>query len=285
MSGLAVMCCGVRWFPRLRDSVEFYSALGLVVVSIVVMLHALLGFSAVLWLVNLAFKDMLTVKLLGSWVVMTALAVVATMTQVKAGQKASTIVRKYFHLLALFVFLPGVVLKPCLLYVASGVMLAVFIGLEMVRVVKLPPVSAVLDSVFLVFSDEKDSSLALTPIYLLVGCSVPLWLHPEPSSSPQVLLPLLSGLLSVGVGDTAASVCGSLCGRHFWPDSRKTKEGSAACFLSQLFFVIALIHFGYAPRNNLLQPIAAIAVVTLVEATTDQIDNLALPLIMYCMLL
>lgn len=86
----------------------------------------------------------------------------------------------------------------------------------MVRVLKLPPAAATLDSVFQVFADEKDYSLALTPIYLLVGCSAPLWLHPGPATTAP-LLPLMAGLLSVGVGDTAASICGSWFGRHHWP--------------------------------------------------------------------
>lgn len=70
------------------------------------------------------------VKLMLSWVVFSGLAVVAACTQVKADQKASTVVRKYFHLLALLVYLPGILLKPCLLYLASGITLAIFIGIE-----------------------------------------------------------------------------------------------------------------------------------------------------------
>lgn len=96
----------------------------------------------------------------------------------------------------------------------------------------------------------------------------------------------------------------------FITGSKKTKEGSAACFLSQLFLVIALIHFGkyaiftylglciyeiyrisfisfyisgYIPRTNLIKPTFAIALVSIVEAKTDQIDNLAMPLLMYVM--
>lgn len=70
------------------------------------------------------------IKLFGSWILFTALAVTAAATQVQRGQKATTIVRKYFHLLALLVYLPGLVLKPCFLYLASGVIFAVLIGLE-----------------------------------------------------------------------------------------------------------------------------------------------------------
>lgn len=136
-------------------------------------------------------------------------------------KSSSTSVRKYFHLLIVLVFVPGLIYQCTLLFVASGMMLAVFILLETIRLIELWPLSDVLHRSVGTFLDSQDSGLvALTPIYLLSGCALPLWLHPCPcdltDSGGFALVPLLAGVLSVGIGDAAASVFGSKFGKHKW---------------------------------------------------------------------
>ncbi len=93
-------------------------------------------------------------------------------------------------------------------------------------------------------------------------------------------------MLSVGVGDSAASVIGSRFGRLRFPDSSKTVEGAAASALAQLAFLWLLSAAGaldpsLAAWSGLWPPVCAVA---LLEAVTSQVDNLVLPAVMYIML-
>ncbi|KAF6211081.1 hypothetical protein GE061_014194 [Apolygus lucorum] len=267
-----------------RKPLEFYSLLSISVLALLVSLYFLIGENPLFWILALFSKDMVTVWLILFWVVCTCLALGMVSTQISSEKKANTVTRKIFHLLSLLVFVPGIILKPCTIYLASGVAFALLLALDMLRVLDMPPFGKFLQLGFLRFVDEKDDGpLALTPVYLLVGCALPLWIHPDLDKGD--LLPLFAGLLSIGVGDSAASTCGTFVGKNRWPGSKKTKEGTAACFLSQLFLVIFLIHIGYVPRTNLIKPTFAIATSSIVEAKTDQVDNIVLPLMMYAMML
>jgi dolichol kinase len=189
------------------------------------------------------------------------------------------------------VFVPGLIFQCQFLYVASVVILAVFIILEMARVIKLYPVAEILESSVKAFIDEKDAGqVTFTPIYLLVGCSLPLWIHNSPcdlaGSTSFEFLPLISGILSIGIGDTFASVVGSTVGRHKWPKSNKSVEGTIASIIAQAAFIYALNTLGFVPLNTRLTALCGIAVIinSLVEALTDQVDNLVLPIVTYVIL-
>lgn len=161
------------------------------------------------------------------------LTVVTVHWQMNRGERSNTRTRKIFHVLIVFVFLPGLIYQCTFLYVSTGIALALLIVLETMRIIQLAPIHRILEAAVESFIDEKDAgAVALTPIYLLVGCSLPMWIHPCPcdltDSAGFELIPLLSGVISVGIGDTAASIIGSKFGRIKWPRE---------CLKKKFFFI------------------------------------------------
>lgn len=100
----------------------------------------------------------------------------------------------------------------------------------------MPPLGEILQQGFAAFADEKDSLLSLTPIYLFCGLSFPLWMP----TNNLTLLVLLSGVLTVGIGDTAASFVGNKWGSHKWLGTEKSIEGTIACIFFQVCVIFGL---------------------------------------------
>ncbi len=95
----------------------------------------------------------------------------------------------------------------------------------------------------------------------------------------------LSGLMTVGIGDSFASLIGSRFGRTKYPFSKKSLEGTLALICSQLLvFYILSARFElfdlFALPNFLFISISVVAS-GFVEAFSVDNDNLVLPLVVY----
>ncbi|XP_071050916.1 dolichol kinase [Onthophagus taurus] len=278
--------------PSLRSPKLFYPSLFLALTFLMVIpLQILILKNPLVWIFELFTRDTMQIKIFLYWSLCISAAVYTLIKQISGAQKASSVVRKTFHILAVLIYVPGLLAECSILYLASGVVLGLFIGIETTRLIRLPQVVTFLEDGFSVFRDEKDiGSVALTPMYLLAGVSFPIWIHPSPcdmtNSAGFNLLPLLSGILSIGVGDSAASYLGAWIGKHKWKGSFKTIEGTMGCVLSQVLFIYLLMHLGYVDMhlNTLIKVGLAITVTSVVEAKTTQVDNLVLPMVMYLML-
>ncbi|XP_034246891.1 dolichol kinase isoform X2 [Thrips palmi] len=269
--------------PETREPYLFYVVLSLAVLTTVVCLHLLLGGSPFIWIVLNITRDQGTFNIFLWWIICSIAATVSVHRQVRWEQKASTSQRKLFHLLAVVVFGLGILNVPDLIYLASGVCFAIFLVLEAARILQIPPLSDILKNGFILYGDEKDILIALTPLYLLAGMAAPLWLSPLGNIPIEAahLMPYLSGLLSIGVGDTAASYIGSNFGSTKWPGTNRTVEGTIACFTSQLAVTLLLIFFDYLPGDilSLFRNVVAIGATSMIESRTDQVDNMVLPLV------
>ncbi|KAG0718394.1 Dolichol kinase [Chionoecetes opilio] len=243
------------------------------------------------WLWELLTHSPVRLLLLGWWFLLTLFAVSLTTWTRRRSHVPTTVLRKVYHVVITLVFLPGVLLEPTFLVLAASAATMACLLLEVVRVEKIPPLAGVITQAFTPFLDEKDEGpLILSHLYLLAGVSAPLWLMPCPLVEAQVggvwrantVLPLLAGVLAVGVGDTAASVGGTYLGRRQWSGTKKTVEGSLCGVVAQMAVVGVLVaagwvHLSLAGWGRLMVSAAFVGVV---EALTDQVDNIVLPLIL-----
>ncbi|XP_011859748.1 PREDICTED: dolichol kinase [Vollenhovia emeryi] len=269
--------CG--YFPVLRSTAYFYlTIISLLCLVTLPTLYIILDQNPIVWAVSFAFGSRERIAIVIYWAVCFLLSIFIIIYQILSKSQATSPTRKNFHTLATLVYIPGMIYDPLLLYLASGVLLILLVALEVIRLLKVPPLGEILQQGFIAFADEKDCLLSLTPMYLLCGLSLPLWMP----TNNLTLMVLLSGVLTVGIGDTAASFVGNRWGSHKWLDTGKTIEGTVACIFCQVCVILALTCCGLVDNYLLLlRSILAAASISLIEARTNQVDNLALPLLMY----
>ncbi|KAL0067858.1 dolichol kinase [Marasmius tenuissimus] len=182
--------------------------------------------------------------------------------------------RKFFHGLAVVMFVPGVAFDPAFTHLCFSAAFALFTFAEYVRFFAIYPFGASVHLFMNEFLDQKDGGTAiLSHFYLLTGCAGSLWLE---NGSPLVEF---TGILVLGVGDSLASVVGKRIGIHRWsPTSAKSLEGSLAFTLSIVLSAWILYLFGMVESFSTLRYVGVIGCSSLLEALSDQNDNLTLPL-------
>ncbi|KAI0635743.1 hypothetical protein C8Q77DRAFT_1216322 [Trametes polyzona] len=188
--------------------------------------------------------------------------------------------RKFFHALAVVMFVPGIAVDPAFTHLAFSAAFALFTFTEYVRYFALYPLGAAVHLFMNEFLDSKDGGTAiLSHFYLLTGCANSVWFE-----GPSRLLQF-TGTLVLGVGDALASIAGKRLGRHRWfAANPKTIEGSAAfvvsvCFCAWLLRVVGVVEDFSIGRYVLVGTLAAG-----LEAFSVQNDNVTLPLYMWAML-
>ncbi|SNX87634.1 related to SEC59 - Dolichol kinase [Melanopsichium pennsylvanicum] len=182
--------------------------------------------------------------------------------------------RKFFHFLAVLLFLPGIALDPALTHLGFSLAFSMFIFAEYVRYYALYPFGAALHVFMSEFLDHKDSGpVILSHFYLLTGCAGPLWLEGDSKILQQ------TGVLVLGVGDALASIVGRRYGRMYWPGgSSKTVEGSLAFVMSIGVSAWMLRMMGWCEQFSWGKYVMVVVSLGVLEGVSDQHDNLVLPI-------
>ncbi|RMZ39080.1 hypothetical protein AFCA_006067 [Aspergillus flavus] len=150
--------------------------------------------------------------------------------------------RKVFHGMMVLMFLPTIYIDPAFCALALALVLSIFLLLDLFRASQMPPISRPLTYFLAPYVDGRDhrGPVIISHIFLLIGCSIPLWLsladiprsedHPWGAWNVQFRdVSMVSGVVCVGLGDAAASLVGRRFGRRkwFWGGG-KSLEGSVA---------------------------------------------------------
>ncbi|GAA93631.1 uncharacterized protein L969DRAFT_91296 [Mixia osmundae IAM 14324] len=183
--------------------------------------------------------------------------------------------RKFFHALAVLLFVPAIALDTSFTSLAFSFAFAVFTFAEYARYFALYPIGAPIHVFFNEFIDSKDSGpVVVSHFYLLTGCASGVWLD-------TVGIKLFTGVLVLGVGDALASIIGRRVGTVRWPGSSKTLIGSFAFVASTVSAAELLKLIGLSPPFSTLKYLLATCLTALFEATSSQNDNLTCPILMW----
>lgn len=214
--------------------------------------------------------------------------------------------RKVFHGMMVVMFLPTVFVDPAFVALALSLVLAIFLLLDLFRASQLPPLSKPLTYFLAPYVDGRDhrGPVIVSHIFLLIGCSIPLWLSlasmPRGGEFPwqgweipSRNLSMVSGIICVGMGDAAASLIGRRYGTRRWCWSGgKSLEGSTAFAIAVIVGLtlarLWLLYGGWAGSSGDSWPWffckAAIAAsgASLTEAVlTGGNDNVIVPIILW----
>ncbi|KAG0628467.1 hypothetical protein M758_1G029100 [Ceratodon purpureus] len=201
-------------------------------------------------------------------------------------QIARIMIRKGFHIMVLVMFVPALAFQADFLRISFALALGVFILVETIRVCRIPPLGEKIHTFLEAFTDSRDSGvLIISHFSLLLGCAIPVWL--SSTTAEDRPLAAYAGILSLGIGDTMASVIGYNFGSmRLSKMSQKTWEGTIAGIAST-FGASVLLSF-MPPTFLLASQVGSMAIAAtcagLVEAFTSQLDNAFVPIVYYSLL-
>ena len=239
------------------------------------------GHKVVLGMIDIALEtDNMALSVYWAMILACTLPLIHSLSKRKNSRAYVIILRKFFHLVVLLLFLPPLMLGSYDRYMAlAGVyVLSMMVLVETFRVMSPPSnkIKTVLTRAILPLLDAKDtgSTIVTSHMELLVASLGPCWINQIVGSgftSSKIFL--FSGLLTVGIGDSAAAIGGLSMGRpHKLPGSKKSIEGMISFCATVMISIHVLDHV--SPES-----IFAILVSALAECYVTNHDNILLPIV------
>lgn len=224
-----------------------------------------------LWLVDYIYSSDTRLTIFGMWLTLVAIAVPTFMIFFQSSVSLNTS-RKVWHFLIFLMIVVPFNFDPTFVKIALAGMIPLFLCTEYIRYMRLEPIGELLEIQLREFADNRDNNgpLIISYIYLILGISFPLLVHNSPV-----------GLISLGIGDSLASIVGKKIGKYRWPGSPKTIEGTVA-FVISTFLACGLLqsYLGYFQGVSFTTIFAMCFLSAVLEGNSCLNDNILIPTFM-----
>lgn len=222
------------------------------------------------WLFNYVLKSKIRQRILITWLLFIFL-LIPNILILKSNFSLNTS-RKLWHYLILILIIQPFKWDATFVKISLAGTIVLFLSVEYLRYLKLEPLGKILDEKLRSFADFRDERgpIIISYIYLIVGISAPLLIADSPV-----------GLISLGVGDSTASIIGKRYGEFRWPDSNKTIEGTFAFILTT--FVTGYIckqYLGYFEHLTVGNWLLVCTLSGVLEGNSILNDNILIPAFM-----
>ncbi|SCU94968.1 LADA_0G12596g1_1 [Lachancea dasiensis] len=183
----------------------------------VVHLFEIQGLNPAVWLYDYIISSPVRMKITLGW--FCGLALLIPNIMILKSNFSLNSSRKIWHFIILGLIVPPLKQDPEFVKIALAGTTVIFLAVEYLRYLKLAPFGEYLDTKLRSFADFRDERgpIIISYIYLIIGVATPILLNDS-----------LVGVISLGVGDSLASIVGSRWGRSRWPGTNKTIEGTLA---------------------------------------------------------
>ncbi|SMN21777.1 similar to Saccharomyces cerevisiae YMR013C SEC59 Dolichol kinase, catalyzes the terminal step in dolichyl monophosphate (Dol-P) biosynthesis [Maudiozyma saulgeensis] len=219
------------------------------------------------WLLNYITDSPIRQYIFIGWLTLVA-TLVPTFMMFQSNVSLNTSRKVWHFLIFLMIIIPFKYDSEFVKIALAGI-IPLFLCIEYIRYLKLEPMGAYLDLKLRSFADERDlkGPLIISYIYLILGISFPLLIYNSPV-----------GLISLGIGDSLASIVGKKMGRYHWPQSDKTIEGTIA-FVSSTFIICKILQSSLNYFQNISTLTIAIMCLLsgILEGNSILNDNILIP--------
>ncbi|SCU97419.1 LAMI_0F10000g1_1 [Lachancea mirantina] len=228
------------------------------------------GQNPAVWLVDYISSSESRTKILGFWL-LCLLILIPNIMVFKSNMSLNTS-RKVWHFIVMALIIGPLQIDPQFVKIATSGTVVLFLIVEYIRYLKLVPAGEYLDEKLRSFADFRDERgpIIISYIYLIVGVATPLLINGS-----------LVGVVSLGVGDSLASIVGHKWGRIKWPGTNKTVEGTCAFIIATAACNLILqSQIGEFPDIGVANVILTAVLSGILEGNSVLNDNILIPAFM-----